>query len=263
MRALLGDLCAECYPYPADGAIARPAKNRNMNEATRARLRRCRGADIGLVDPPDRPDGLPGEVLLASSAGRHATRYLLAVPEARLQGEALTRFLDRVAPFGCPPPPSLIRAYSLPDALFPSILIKEHEAAPDGAGEAYRRFVAGARRRWLAALEDTGPGLCPVVAWEASPMRRFLALSECAGDWEAAGVALPVGADDYLGRGLLLLSQPDLATGWPTAMSLGGVTKARPITGREFPVWVDLPAHQPALLRAVLLARATRLLAEA
>jgi hypothetical protein len=70
-------------------------------------------------------------------------------------------------------------------------------------------------------------------------------------------------ADDYLGRGLLLLAHPDLAVAWPTMMSLGGITKIRKITGREFPVWVDLPAHQSALLDSPLLTRAERLLAEA
>ena len=69
-------------------------------------------------------------------------------------------------------------------------------------------------------------------------------------------------ADEYLGRGLLLLAHPDLTASWQTVMSLGGVTKARKITGREFPVWVDLPAHQPALLASPLLARVDRLLAE-
>jgi len=44
-------------------------------------------------------------------------------------------------------------------------------------------------------------------------------------------------------------------------MSLGGPTKLRKITGREFPVWVDLPAHQPALLASSLLDRVERLLA--
>jgi hypothetical protein len=43
-------------------------------------------------------------------------------------------------------------------------------------------------------------------------------------------------------------------------MSLGGPTKIRKITGREFPVWVDLPAHQPSLLRSPLLGRIERLL---
>jgi hypothetical protein len=75
-------------------------------------------------------------------------------------------------------------------------------------------------------------------------------------------VALPGIADGYLGLGLLLLANPDLVASWPTLMSLGGVTKARKITGREFPVWVDLPAHQRALLSSPVLARVERLFAE-
>jgi len=167
-----------------------------------------------------------------------------------------------VAPFGCPLPGSLIRAYSLPDAPFPSILLREHEAAPAGMADAYLRFVHGARRRWIAALEETGPGLCPVVAWQGGPARRFLAPDEWAGAVAEAGVALPGVADGYLGRGLLLLAQPDLTASWETMMSLGGPTKLRKITGREFPVWVDLPAHHPALLASPVLARVERLLAE-
>lgn len=77
------------------------------------------------------------------------------------------------------------------------------------------------------------------------------------------GAALRGVADGYLGRGLLLLAHPALAGSWQTMMSLGGVTKARKITGREFPVWVDLPAHQAALLTSPLLPRVERLLAEA
>jgi hypothetical protein len=77
-----------------------------------------------------------------------------------------------------------------------------------------------------------------------------------------AGLVMSGVADGYLGRGLLLLAHPTLADSWQTMMSLGGPTKVRQITGREFPVWVDLPAHQPALLASPLLARAERLLAE-
>jgi len=74
-------------------------------------------------------------------------------------------------------------------------------------------------------------------------------------------VSFPGVADSYLGRGLLLLADPALADSWQTMMSLGGPTKARKITGREFPVWVDLPAHQPTLLASTLLTRVERLLA--
>jgi len=190
------------------------------------------------------------------------THWLLTIPQAALAGEALTDFLGRVAPFGCPVPGSLIRAYSLPDAPFPSILLKEHDDAPDGIGEAYNRFLSHARHPWLAALAETGPGLCPVLAWQPAPVRRFLAPDERVGALAEAGVTLSGVADGYLGLGLLLLANPDLAASWQTLMSLGGVTKIRKITGREFPVWVDLPAHQPALLASPVLARVERLFAE-
>jgi hypothetical protein len=101
------------------------------------------------------------------------------------------------------------------------------------------------------------------VAWQTGPARRFVALDEWAAALGEAGIAWPAFADDYLGRGLLLLAHPHLTDGWESMMSLGGVTKARKITGREFPVWVDLPAHQPALLASPLLTRVERLVAEA
>jgi len=222
----------------------------------------CRSSALGIDDARDGLTWPATEVLLASVARAGARHYLLTLPEAVLDGDALTTFLARVAPFGCPPPPSLIRAYSLPDSLFPSILLGEHEEAPAGTGDAYRRFVSQARRPWLAALQETGPGLCPALAWQAGPVRRFLAGDELASTLVEAGVTVDGLADQYLGRGLLLLAHPDLASSWPSMMSLGGVTKARKITGREFPVWVDLPAHQPALLASALLTRVEQLLAE-
>ena len=226
------------------------------------RQRRCTSADLG-VDGTGTGRGWPdGEVLLASGRNADAVYWLLATPRAALTGEALTDFLGRVAPFGCPVPGSLIRAYSLPDAPFPSILLKEHEAAPDGIAEAYMRFLTQSRLPWMAALAETGPGLCPVVAWQSGPVRRFLTREERAKVMANAGVALPGVADGYLGLGLLLLANPDLAASWQTLMSLGGVTKIRKMTGREFPVWVDLPAHQPALLASPVLARAEELLRE-
>ncbi len=226
------------------------------------RQRRCTSADLG-VDGTGTGRGWPdGEVLLASGRNADAVFWLLATPRAALTGEALTDFLGRVAPFGCPVPGSLIRAYSLPDAPFPSILLKEHEAAPDGIAEAYMRFLTQSRLPWMAALAETGPGLCPVVAWQSGPVRRFLTREERAKVMANAGVALPGVADGYLGLGLLLLANPDLAASWQTMMSLGGVTKIRKMTGREFPVWVDLPAHQPALLASPVLARAEELLRE-
>lgn len=194
-----------------------------------------------------------GEVVVAAVTRPDAKYCVLAIPQAVLGGEALTAFLGQVAPFGCPVPGSLIRAYSLPDAPFPSILLKEHEVAPDGIADAYRRFLAVARRHWIAALEQTGPGLCPVLAWEAGPARRLVGTEELAGVAAEAGLAQTGVADGYLGRGLLLLAHPNLAEAWPTLMSLGGPTKIRKITGREFPVWVDLPAHQPSLLQSPVL----------
>src|SRR5262245_25346617 len=115
------------------------------------RLRRCGSSELGIAETRDGTRWPAGEALVAALDTRGSTRYLLAVPDAVLQGAALTTFLDRVAPFGCPPPHSLIRAYSLPDSLFPSILLEEHDEAPDGIGDSYRRFLTGARLSWLAA----------------------------------------------------------------------------------------------------------------
>lgn len=227
------------------------------------RQRRCTSADLG-VDGAGTGRAWPDtEVVLASGENAASTYWLLTTPRATLAGEALTDFLGRVAPFGCPVPGSLIRAYSLPDAPFPSVLLKEHEAAPDGIAEAYTRFLTQSRLPWMAALAETGPGLSPVVAWQSAPVRRFLTREERARVLAEARVTLPGVADGYLGLGLLLLANPDLAASWQTMMSLGGVTKIRKMTGREFPVWVDLPAHQPALLASPVLARVEQLLSEA
>ena len=222
--------------------------------------RRCQGVELGLDGASNGRAWPAGEILLAAQLRPHATRYLLAIPRAVLSGETLTDFLSRVAPFGCPVPGSLSRAYSLPDAPFPSILLKEHEAAPDGLGEAYLRFLALARRDWLGALDGTGRGLCPVLGWDAGAPKRLLGPEELAEAVSEAGVDLPGVADGYLGRGLLLLANPEIAESWQSLMSLGGPTKIRKITGREFPVWVDLPAHHASLLRSPLLDRVERLL---
>jgi hypothetical protein len=225
-----------------------------------AQQRCCRAQEIGVPDDGNGRAWPRGDVLVAALARSHGSYYVLALPHAVLGGERLTSFLARVAPFGCPPTPSLIRAYSLPDAPYPSILLKEHEDAPEGIGAAYRRFLLVGRRHWMAALDETGPGLCPVLAWEAGPVRRLLAPDELGDVAAEAGATLSGVADGYLGRGLLLLADPDLAASWQTLMSLGGPTKPRKITGREFPVWVDLPAHHASLLRSPVLARIERLL---
>jgi hypothetical protein len=217
--------------------------------------RRCTGAAIGLPAGGNGHSWPAGEVVVAAVTRPEAKYHALAIPQAALRGEALTGFLGRVAPFGCPVPGSLIRAYSLPDAPFPSVLLKEHEEAPDGLGDAYRRFLAFARRRWIAALDETGPGLYPVLAWEAREPRRLLGPDELARLAADMAMESPGIADGYLGRGLLLLADPALAGSWQTLMSLGGPTKIRKITGREFPVWIDLPAHQPALAQSPLLRR--------
>ena len=222
--------------------------------------RRCRSAELGIDEGAEAAAWPAGDMLLAAARTAAGPRYLLSIPDVALDGERLTGFLDRVAPFGCPVPGSLIRAYGLPDAPFPSMLLGEHEAAPDGIGEAYGRFLADGRRRWMAALDESGPGLCPTLAWQPGPRRRFLDASEWWQTVAATDPALRGAPDDYLGRGLLLLAHPHLADSWPKMMSLGGVTKIRKITGREFPVWVDLSAHQPALLASPLLARAEQLL---
>ena len=223
-------------------------------------LRRCGSSEIGIGGRREGKKWPAGDLLLASIPGPHSTHYLLAIPDAILEGAVLTTFLDRVAPFGCPPPHSLIRAYGLPDSPFPSILLKEHDGAPDGVGESYRRFLDRARLPWLEALLGTGRGLCPALAWQTGPARQFLAPDEWAEVLREAGMVLPGVTDSYLGRALLLLADPTLAASWQTMMSLGGPTKARKITGREFPVWVDLPAHQPPLLASTLLTRAEQLL---
>ena len=227
----------------------------------RTHERRCLASELYAPGEGARP-WPDSEVVLASSTEAGATRYVLALPDAVLDGDALTGFLDRVAPFGCPVPGSLIRAYTMPDNPFPSVLQREHKDGPDGLGGCYDRFVAEARRTWLAALGQAGPGLYPLIAWEAGPERRFLSAEDGAETLRRAHASSPGVADTYVGRGLLLLAHPALAEPWPTMMSLGGVTKIRKITGREFPLWVDLPAHQPALLASPVLVRAEELLVE-
>src|SRR2546426_8773929 len=192
-------------------------------------LRRCGGSEIGIGSQEGKA-WPAGELLLASIPGPRSTHYLLAIPDAVLEGAALTTFLDRVAPFGCPPPHSLIRAYSLPDSPFPSILLKEHDEAPEGVGESYRRFLDRARLHWLAALQGTGRGLCPALAWQTGAGRQFLAPEEWAEVLSEAGSSLPRVAHQLLRRAPLLLSDPPLPNSWQTQMSLRGPTQAPPIT---------------------------------
>jgi hypothetical protein len=231
----------------------------HVNRSMSLRQRTCRSEDLGVAARNGRA-WPAGEVSLTSLGGGDARLYLLAIPQVALNGEALTAFLGQVAPFGCPVPGSLIRAYSLPDSPFPSILLKEHEEGANGIGDAYRRFLAVARRPWMAALAGSGPGLCPALAWEVGATRRLLGPEELGSVSVVAGLTPAGVADGYLGRGLLLLANPDLAGSWPTLMSLGGPTKIRKITGREFPVWVDLPAHQPSLLESPVLRQVEALL---
>src|SRR4030095_12020658 len=178
----------------------------------RLRQRRATGADLGVAGAGTGREWPDTEILVASGANADGVYWLLATPRATLTGEALTDFLGRVAPFGCPVPGSLIRAYSLPDAPFPSVLLKEHEAAPDGMAQSYKGFLAHARRPWRAALAETGPGLCPVIAWQSTPLRRFLSPDERAHALAEATIGLAGVADGYLGLGLLLLANPDLAS---------------------------------------------------
>src|SRR5262245_25988343 len=224
------------------------------------RQRHCSYADIGLAENGNGRASPASDVLVAAVNRAGANYYDLTLPKVALAGEALTSFLAQVAPFGCPVPGSLIRAYSLPDAPFPSILLKEHEDARNGVGDTYRRFVAVARRHWIAALDETGPSLSPALGWAKRDSRRLLSSEELGALAAEAGLVSEGVADAYLGRGLLLLAHPDLAESWPTMMSLGGPTKIRKITGREFPVWVDLPAHQAGLAQSPLLGRIENLL---
>src|SRR5262249_4729841 len=152
----------------------------HVNRSMSVEERHCRSADLGLADDGNGRAWPDGEVLLAAVSRPGARYYVLAIPQAALRGETLTSFLGQVAPFGCPVPGSLIRAYSLPDAPFPSVLLKEHEDAPHGLGDAYRRFLAVARRHWIAALDETGPGLSPALMWEVNSTRRLLGPREMA-----------------------------------------------------------------------------------
>jgi hypothetical protein len=183
--------------------------------------------------------------------------------QAALAGDALSAYLNTVAPHGTPTPSYILRAYELPDFPFPTVLKGEHAEAPNGLGEQYLRFSDGPRKAWMAALSGSGVGLTPFLAWTPGPNRRFLEDADLAGPMAALSGHLPGIADTYLGRGLAFLATPSLRANLPDMMSLGGVTKLRMITGREYPLWVSLPGHQATLQAAPLLATVEELLGTA
>lgn len=195
------------------------------------------------------PSAAEAPALIAVATDETDTAVVVVLPGVALAGDALTSYLNQVSPYGCPPPGSLVRAYGLPDLTVPSIVLKEHQLAPDGMGAAFAEFdTCGARPRWLAALQDVGPVLTPVLAWTVGERPRMLSQAETEAMMLAVAPGLPALPDSYLGRGLPLLADPDLRTGWADVISLGPPTKARRITGREFPIWIALPEHEPALL---------------
>ena len=85
---------------------------------------------------------------------------------------------------------------------------------------------------------------------------RVLTQAETEAVVRAALPDLVATPDSYLGRGLPLLADPGLRTAWEDVVSLGPPTKVRRITGREFPIWIALPEHEPALLASPFVARA-------
>src|SRR5262249_23886286 len=159
--------------------------------------RRCQGAELGLAGGGNGRAWPAGEGLLAAVSRPDAKYYVLAIPQAALGGETLTNFLGEVAPFGGPGPGAVFRAYRLAGAPFPSGLPKDTADAPDGCGDAYRRFLAVARRHWIAALDETGPGLSPSLMWEVNTTRRLLGPQEMAGMAAEAGLAPAGVADGY------------------------------------------------------------------
>ena len=208
--------------------------------------------------------GLPAAGVLGADAALIAAATLgaetvvaVVLPSLALAGESLTAYLAAVSPYGCPPPGSLVRAYVLPDLTVPSIVLKEHHHAPDGMGGVFAEFDAcGARPRWLAALQDAGPVLTPALAWTRGDRPLVLTQAETEAVVRAALPDLVATPDSYLGRGLPLLADPGLRTAWEDVVSLGPPTKVRRITGREFPIWIALPEHEPALLASPFVARA-------
>lgn len=220
------------------------------------------GSALGLQPHPLLPDPASAPFAVAGGQSGGVAWHALAL-QAALAGDALSAYLNTVAPHGTPTPSYILRAYELPDFPFPTVLKGEHASAPDGLGEQYLRFSEGPRKAWMAALSGTGTGLTPFLAWTPGPNRRFLEDADLAGPMAALAGHIPGIADTYLGRGLAFLATPSLRATLPDMMSLGGVTKLRMITGREYPLWVSLPAHQATLQAAPLLATVEELLGTA
>ena len=153
------------------------------------RQRRCQSSEIGVAAAANGHGWPAREAVIASVTGSGARYCVLALPEAVLTGEALTGFLNRVAPFGCPVPGSLIRAYSLPDAPFPSILLKEHEAAPDGLAEAYLRFLYTDEAQEIIAKWGYRPQNAEILAKHRDTLpavRKLFTIRDVAGSWHEA-----------------------------------------------------------------------------
>ena len=224
----------------------------------RLRQRRCSSADLGVDGAGTNRAWPDTEVSLASVAGADATYWLLTIPRAALAGEALTDFPGAGGPLRLPGAGIADPGVQPAGRAVPVGLAQGTRGRPDGIAESYYGFLAHARLPWMAALAETRPGPVPrrsrgsrrrpAVSDVRDERARVLAEAR-RGAWRA-----PMA---IWGSGLLLLANPDLAgLVAMTMMSLGGVTKVRKMTGREFPVWVDLPAHQPALLASPVLARA-------
>lgn len=210
------------------------------------------GRSLGLQPQQYLPELLDWTFVLAAGQQHGIPWFAVALQQA-LAGPVLSAYLNAVAPHGTPTPSYILRAYEMPDFPFPTILKGEHAEAPNGLGQQYLRFSEGPRKAWMAALAGEGPGLTPVLAWTGGAERRFLDDAEFTETLAGLTESLPGIPDTYLGRGLLFLANPEVRAVLPDMMSLGGVTKLRLITGREYPLWVSLPAHQPPLLAAPLL----------
>ena len=153
-------------------------------------------------------------------------------------------------------------AAALPLVVLPMIYRMNRAIEAQSKANVQIAGVLAAQRRFLTDVSHQVATPLATIMTNLSILSRAARKGPAGEAVAEAGVALPGVVDGYLGRGLLLLAQPDLTASWETMMSLGGPTKLRKITGREFPVWVDLPAHHPALLASPVLARVERLLAE-